>query len=281
MADYSFEEHFGQQIPSFPPREVLAEYIFGRAKKHDLKKHIQFSTAVRNVAFDDATSKFTVMVEDLTKNVRREEVFDYVVVASGHFSIPHVPTFEGIERFPGRVMHAHDFRDAEEFKGKRVLIVGASYSAEDIGLQIHKYGAKSVTMTYRTAAMGFKWPETMEELPLLQKLQGNVAHFKDGQTREIDSIILCTGCGGAAAACLVPLTTAHAPHIPSPSPTGRVPALLSLPVGRAAPADHQPPLPRRSLQGRRVEQQPAPDVHWHAGPMVHLHHVRCAGLAGT
>ena len=36
--------------------------------------------------------------------------FDYVVVASGHYSTPHVPTFPGVERFPGRVMHAHDFR---------------------------------------------------------------------------------------------------------------------------------------------------------------------------
>ena len=38
------------------------------------------------------------------------EQFDYVVVASGHYSVPNVPNFEGIEKFPGRVMHAHDFR---------------------------------------------------------------------------------------------------------------------------------------------------------------------------
>lgn len=56
-----------------------------------------------------------------------------------------------------------------------------------------KYGAKSVTMTYRTAAMGFDWPKGMEELPLLQKLDGNVATFQDGSTREVDAILLCTG----------------------------------------------------------------------------------------
>ena len=36
--------------------------------------------------------------------------FDYVVVASGHYSVPNVPTFPGVEKFPGRVLHAHDFR---------------------------------------------------------------------------------------------------------------------------------------------------------------------------
>ena len=43
------------------------------------------------------------------------ERFDYVIVASGHYSVPNVPTFQGIEKFPGRVMHAHDFRSIEGF----------------------------------------------------------------------------------------------------------------------------------------------------------------------
>ena len=33
FADYSFDEHFGQPIPSFPPREVLYDYILGELKK--------------------------------------------------------------------------------------------------------------------------------------------------------------------------------------------------------------------------------------------------------
>ena len=104
-----------------------------------------------------------------------------------------MPFFEGIATFNGRVMHAHDFRDALEFKGKDILIVGRSYSAEDIGSQCWKYGAKSVTATYRTKPMGFKWPENFEERPLLQKLVNKTAHFKDGSTKEVDAIILCTG----------------------------------------------------------------------------------------
>ena len=51
------------------------------------------------------------------------EKFDYVVVATGHFSTPNIPYFEGLEKFPGRVLHAHDFRDALEFKGEDILLV--------------------------------------------------------------------------------------------------------------------------------------------------------------
>jgi trimethylamine monooxygenase len=193
FADYTFEEHFGKAIPSYPPRAVLWDYIKGRVEKAKVRKWVRFSTPVRMVEWDAKKKKFNVTVHDRVKDKMYTEQFDNVVVASGHFSTPQVPEFPGIKTFGGRVMHAHDFRDALEFKGKHVLIVGRSYSAEDIGSQCWKYGAASVTATYRSKPMGFTWPKNFEERPLLQKLDGNVATFKDGSTKEVDAIILCTG----------------------------------------------------------------------------------------
>ena len=74
-----------------------------------------------------------------------------------------------------------------------LLVVGASYSAEDIALQCHKYGAKSVTMCWRSVPMGFKWPKGMDERQLLTKVEGRKVSFKDGSSKEFDAIILCTG----------------------------------------------------------------------------------------
>ncbi len=130
---------------------------------------------------------------DHDKGELESDEFDYVVVATGHFSTPNVPEFEGLDRFPGRVLHAHDFRDAAEFAGKRLLLVGSSYSAEDIGTQCYKYGAKEVTFSYRSGPMGHDWPEAFSEVPLLTHVDGTTAHFKDGSTREVDAIVLCTG----------------------------------------------------------------------------------------
>ena len=121
------------------------------------------------------------------------DFFDYLVVATGHFSTPNVPYYEGFDSFNGRILHAHDFRDAREFTSKNILILGTSYSAEDIGSQCWKYGCNSVTVAHRTAPMGFDWPENWQEVPALLKTKGNTAFFKDGTKKEIDAIILCTG----------------------------------------------------------------------------------------
>lgn len=42
FADYSFEEHFGKQIASYPPRAVLFDYIEGREKKAGVRDWIRF-----------------------------------------------------------------------------------------------------------------------------------------------------------------------------------------------------------------------------------------------
>ncbi len=193
FADYSFDEHFGGPIPSFPPREVLYDYIVGRAKKSNVRQFIRFDTAVRDVTYDGRSFAVTVESWETGPGVLRTEMFDHVIVATGHFSTPYVPEYPGFESFPGRILHSHDFRDAVEFAGKNLLILGSSYSAEDIALQSLKYGAESITIAYRTAPMGFGWPDGITEVPALQHLDGRTAHFADGSTREVDAIILCTG----------------------------------------------------------------------------------------
>jgi trimethylamine monooxygenase len=193
FADYSFDEHFGKPIASYPPREVLWDYIKGRVEKADVRQYIRFDTPVRQVVYNEASDNFTVTVHDHSNDRVYSEDFDFVVVASGHFSTPNVPEYPGFEIFGGRILHAHDFRDALEFKGQNVLVVGSSYSAEDIGSQCYKYGARSITSCYRSAPMNYKWPANWEEKPAMTHVDVDSVYFVDGSSKKIDAIILCTG----------------------------------------------------------------------------------------
>ncbi len=193
FADYSFEEHFGKQIGSYPPRAVLFDYIEGRVKKAGVRDWIRFSTTARMVRYNEGKDNFTVTVHDLKNDRMYDEEFDNVIVASGHFSVPNVPEYPGFDKFNGRVLHAHDFRDAREFAGKDLLLLGSSYSAEDIGSQCWKYGANSITVAYRNAPMGFKWPSNWKEVPKLERMDETTAHFADGTSKKVDAVILCTG----------------------------------------------------------------------------------------
>ena len=65
----------------------------------------------------------------------RSEVWRYVNVATGHFSVLNMPSFPGIEKFPGWFLPSHAFRNSSHFKDMNVLMEGSSISAEDIALR--------------------------------------------------------------------------------------------------------------------------------------------------
>ena len=192
FADYTFDEHFGKPIASYPPRAVLFDYIKGRAEKAAVRDMIRFSTIVRDVRALDGGG-FAVTSRDEVADIESCEFFDKIIVATVYFSVPNVPEYTGFDQFNDRILHAHDFRDAREFSGKDLLILGTSYSAEDIGSQCWKYGAKSITVSHRTAPMGYNWPDNWHEVPKLDCVEGRTAHFINGTSKDVDAIILCTG----------------------------------------------------------------------------------------
>ena len=52
-----------------------------------------------------------------------------VINATGTWETPYVPPYPGAELFRGQQLHTRDYQTAEEFRGKRVLVVGAGISA--------------------------------------------------------------------------------------------------------------------------------------------------------
>jgi trimethylamine monooxygenase len=193
FVDYTFDKHFGQSITSFPPRTLFNDYIRGYAEQNNIRQYIQFNTVVKWISFSEEKNEFSILIKDLIKDETRCEQFDYVIIATGHFSTPSIPYFDGIETFSGRLLHSHDFRSTEDFVNRNVLLIGNGTSAEDITLQLYKYGTKSITMSYRTKPKNWKWPNQICEVPLLIKVDKNKVYFKDGSFKEVDAIIYCTG----------------------------------------------------------------------------------------
>jgi trimethylamine monooxygenase len=146
--DYTFEKHFGESTCSYPPREALLDYIQGYYKHHGCNdKWVRFNTVVKNVVWDAKKNRFNLTASDSLKEYT--EQFHQVIVANGHLSTPHIPVFEGMDTFQGMVLHSRDLRIPESYKGQTVVVVGKSYSAEDIASLLYKYGAKRVILTHR------------------------------------------------------------------------------------------------------------------------------------
>lgn len=81
--------------------------------------------------------------------------FDFVIIATGFFSKPYIPSSISMSNKPGTgtvdqanangmmIIHSGDYISPEQFKGKSVIVVGASFSSAEISSEISTQ-AKSV-----------------------------------------------------------------------------------------------------------------------------------------
>ncbi|WP_308166388.1 NAD(P)-binding protein [Nocardia albiluteola] len=75
-----------------------------------------------------------------------------LINATGTWEKPFIPYYPGAETFAGRQLHAHDYRTADEFAGKHVVVVGAGISAVQLLDEISQ-----VTTTTWTARTEPRW----------------------------------------------------------------------------------------------------------------------------
>ncbi|MCX4692693.1 NAD(P)/FAD-dependent oxidoreductase [Streptomyces sp. NBC_01408] len=74
-----------------------------------------------------------------------------VVVATGFNHTPAVPGWPGREAYPGRLLHAAEYRDAKPYAGQDVLVVGAGNTGAEIAVDLVEGGAARVRLAVRTA----------------------------------------------------------------------------------------------------------------------------------
>eukprot|EP00111_Clytia_hemisphaerica_P018413 TCONS_00054452-protein len=194
--DYTFDEHFGKAIPSYIRRESVLEYLMGRAAKYNIDRFVKSSTLVRDVKSLNK-DQFKVNYEDLVTNEINEEIFDYIIVASGRFTTPNIPQLPGIETFPGRVFHSHELRRMDELRSGDnlpILLIGSGLSGIDIALSQHKYiGGKTLLSNRGSIKIPINYPNTVQPVSELINISGRQCTFKDGSKHEVSQIIFCTG----------------------------------------------------------------------------------------
>ena len=100
-------------------------YLSAYAEKFNLT--IQLHRAVETITKDEHGFKLTAGGHSYQA--------PFVLVTTGFLSNPYIPDLPGF-RHNARVIHAHDFRRATDFRGKRVIIIGAGNSAAETALAI-------------------------------------------------------------------------------------------------------------------------------------------------
>jgi dimethylaniline monooxygenase (N-oxide forming) len=127
----------------FPSRQEMLDYLHRYAAALDLDSRIRLNTRVEHLARSGSGW--------LVRHSSDVEDFDRVVVASGRFHAPMIPTIAGLQGFSGSagVHTTYDYRGPAPFVGKHMLVAGGAISALEIAVELAQGGAASVTVAQR------------------------------------------------------------------------------------------------------------------------------------
>ncbi|KAJ6641538.1 Senecionine N-oxygenase, partial [Pseudolycoriella hygida] len=189
MMEYS-DHVYARNIIPFPHRKDVWNYLNSYAIRFNVKKFTRFNQMVTNVIPIEG-DKWKVVVKDLPNDKYESHVFDAVIVCNGHNSKPKIPVFDGVDDFGGKILHSHDFRDAKNFAGEDVLVIGSGSSGTDL-VALLSQTANHVTWSRRSSVVGFPYKNVAYKNEI-KRFTKTGAEFEDGSEMAFTVIFYATG----------------------------------------------------------------------------------------
>jgi cation diffusion facilitator CzcD-associated flavoprotein CzcO len=127
---------------TLPAREVVSDY-YRRYEDHYGFQIVRPAT-VTGVVNEGPNLRVTFSDGEGEQDV----LTDIVVNATGTWGAPFIPWYPGRDSFRGRHVHTNDYRDASDFEGQSVIVVGGGTSAIGFLLELENI-ASSLTWVSR------------------------------------------------------------------------------------------------------------------------------------
>ena len=115
-----------RDYPTYPSRAQVIDYLDAYAAHFEIRP--VFNTEVSRIEQDGARWRVETNGEAMSAPV--------VIVATGIAHAPYRPSWPGMDRFGGGILHSRDYRNPAAFAGKRVLVVGFGNSGGEIALDL-------------------------------------------------------------------------------------------------------------------------------------------------
>ncbi|KAK8511731.1 hypothetical protein V6N13_029325 [Hibiscus sabdariffa] len=204
FTDFPFLVKKNRDTRRYPGHKELWLYLKDFCEFFGLKEMIRLNTRVEYVGmldYGDFGQDPKWLVKSREKNAEKteEQVFDAVVVATGHYSHPRLPSIKGMDAWKRKQIHSHVYRVPEPFTNEVVVIVGNSQSGQDLSMEIVRVAkevylsAKTLDITEGLSKVVSKHHNLHLRLQIESLHEDGRVEFEDGSCVIAHTIIYCTG----------------------------------------------------------------------------------------
>ena len=121
-------------MPEFMPKSKFADYLEFFSIFQDIP-HLTSTEMLPNPTYDPIAKRWNVKICHDGKLLTVQP--KHLVLATGVLGSPNIPHFEGMDIFKGPILHTDTFKNANDWKGKKIVVVGA-VSADLVSILYYK-----------------------------------------------------------------------------------------------------------------------------------------------
>ena len=125
---YVFKPWKGKPIAA--ASEIL-DYMAEVIDENDLARHIRYHHSVSTAAWSSTTRQWTLTGEDTSTGEAYTITAGFLYMCQGYYRHAHgyQPTWPGMERFQGPIVHPQNWPDELEYRDKKVAVIGSGSTA--------------------------------------------------------------------------------------------------------------------------------------------------------
>ena len=137
---------FPDHWPVFSPKDKIGDWLESYTKIMELNYWTK--SVCESATYDEADGEWTVEVNRDGEKVTLKP--KHLVLATGMSGVPNMPDLPGAENFKGEIQHSSQHPGPDNYKDKKVVVVGSNNSSHDICAALWEAGS-DVTMVQRSS----------------------------------------------------------------------------------------------------------------------------------
>lgn len=122
---------FGKNIPRYPGRQQVIDYL------NDYQQTFNIQPVFNTIA-TSIKKEGDYWITQTTNGIFQSK---FLVMATGPFGKPKPVVLQGMETFPGKIVHSAAYKTGRDYADQKVLVIGFGNSACEIAIDLFEQGA--------------------------------------------------------------------------------------------------------------------------------------------
>ena len=184
----SFSElHWNRSTDVFPSQNDVYSYLLQYSERFIPPEHFTFQSKIVNVEKSNDCKWVVHWINQ--SNQEQSDEFENVIISTGYYSDPVIPSLRGLETFQGSIIHSNKYNSPEIYNNKKVAVIGSTSSAVEISADVATHAEEVINIRRRHTWVIPRWIPLQPSSPNTPFLPIDTVFYRYSSRQSLSEVI--------------------------------------------------------------------------------------------